>query len=209
MFVLLLIVVYLYVLWRRLRDNYQEDKLITFGWLSTLVFVVGSRLTFGLSNWGVFETGDQWWQIHNIPGMVFGGGVLSVSLLSWYITTKNNWKMWSFVEDLLPLGYLVLFVLGLDQWWFLKNVRVLVEALTMLLGFCLTLYFNSRYRSYSWYLSGKKGFSVGATCAVVFLILIIETIVFGKGYPLLIIYSLISLLSIAQLVILGDIWHKK
>jgi prolipoprotein diacylglyceryltransferase len=203
------ILVYLYLIWRNLRDNYGEDKLIAFGWWSILLFILGSRITYGLVNWGTFDTAVQWWQIEKIPGLIYGGGIATVVGFSWWFSNKNGWKIWSFAEDILPFAYLILFVVELSQWWNSKDIKTLLFSLTMLFGYTLTLMFNGRYRSFSWYRSGKKGFDVGATGVIIFLVLIIEVVVFKESWMLLVLYSILSLLSLVQLVILGDIWHKK
>lgn len=209
MIYILVIILYLYFLWRNLRDDYESDKLITFGWQSILLFLIGSRIAYGLVNWGIFETVSQWWQINSEKGMIFGGGVGLVLVLSWWTSSKNNWKLWSFLEDFLPLMYVVLFVLVLLGWWVSKDIKSLMISLTMLFGFTLTLMFDGRYRSYPWYYSGKKGFNVGATGVIISIVLIIEAIVIKEKIGLLIIYAVLGLLSLTQLVILGEIWHKK
>ena len=41
------IIGYLYLSWRTLRDNYQEEDIIAFSWVVLLLFLVGGRLAYG------------------------------------------------------------------------------------------------------------------------------------------------------------------
>lgn len=203
-------VLYLYLLWRNLRDNYKDELLVVYGWLSLLVFLIGSRVTFGLLNWGKFETFGQWFQISTFPGMFYGGGVVAVLLMTWWFSEVNSWKIWSFLEDALQLFFGLLTVIVLGEWWSAgMDIRYLMVSLTMLFGLTLAWFFKGRYRSFTWYVSGKKGFAVGMTAAIIFLLLALEAFLFKEGLIILILYVVASLISLTQLVILGEIWHKK
>lgn len=202
------VIVFMYLLWRNLKDSYKDSELVVFGWTSLLVFVVGSRLVYGLFNWGKLETVGQWFNLTAKPGMVYEGGIAAVLLLIWWMSRLNNWKMWSFLEDVTAMFYALVTVIIFDEWWGSREVRLLTISLTMLFGCVLAIYFKGKYRSYSWYRSGKKGFIFGMTGAIIFLLLMAEAILFKEGLGVMMVYLIMSLISGWQLVILGDVWKR-
>jgi hypothetical protein len=201
-------VVYMYLLWRNLRENYDEKQLVIFGWTSVLAFVVVSRLVYGLLNWGKWKTVDQWFNLTANPGMFYGAGVVAVILLIWWMSRINNWKIWSFIEDITALFYGLMAVIVIDEWWKNKDIKLLIVSLTMLFGWALAIFFKGKYRSYSWYRSGKKGFIFGITGVIVFLLMAAEAILFKEGLGVIVLYLIMGLISGVQLVILGEVWKR-
>ena len=51
-------ILFLYLTWRNLREDYKEGVLVSFSWLALLAMVLGGRLLYGLLNWGVWN--DNW-----------------------------------------------------------------------------------------------------------------------------------------------------
>ena len=41
--------VYLYLCWRTMKENYREEDMIAFGWVSLLTYLIGSRILFSWS----------------------------------------------------------------------------------------------------------------------------------------------------------------
>lgn len=201
-------VVFMYLLWRNLRESYDEKKLIIFGWMSLLVFVVGSRLTYGLVNWGKWGAVSEWLKLTTNPGMIYEGGIAAVIMLIWWMSTVNNWKMWAFLEDVTALFYALMTIIIIDEWWWNKGLKLLLVGVIMGLGCGLALLFKGKYRSYSWYRSGKKGFIFGMTGLIVFFLLMVEAIWFKEKPVVVILYSIMSLISGWQLVMLGEIWKR-
>ncbi|MCX6726326.1 MAG: hypothetical protein NTY75_00715 [Candidatus Shapirobacteria bacterium] len=199
---------FLYLLWRNLRESYDEKKLVVFGWASLLAFVVGSRLAYGLLNWGKWETVSQWFNLTAKPGMIYEGGIAAVLLLIWWMSRINNWKIWSFIEDITALFYGLMAIIVLDEWWWNKDIKLLAVGLTMLFGWALAIFFKGKYRSYLWYRSGKKGFIFGMDGVIIFLLLTAEAILFKEGLGVIVFYLIMSLISGVQLVILGEIWKR-
>lgn len=199
---------FLYLLWRNLRESYGEKAVVIFGWTSLLVFMVGSRLAYGLINWGKWEMVGQWWQITANPGMIYEGGLAAVVLLIWGISRVNSWKMWAFLEDVTAMFYALMAVIIFNEWWWNREGKLLLVGLTMLFGCMLAILFKGKYRAYSWYRSGKKGFIFGMCGVMVFLLLMAEAIMFRAGWGAIIFYLIMSLISGVQLVILGEVWKR-
>jgi prolipoprotein diacylglyceryltransferase len=49
------VLLFMYLSWRNLRDNYKEENLITFLWIIVILFLVGGRVGFGFINWGIWN----------------------------------------------------------------------------------------------------------------------------------------------------------
>lgn len=205
---MMVVIFFWYWLWRNLRENYTEKAVVIFGWTSLVSFVVGSRLAYGLLNWGKWETAEQWWQIMANPGMIYEGGLAAVFLLIWWMSKVNNWKMWAFLEDVTAMFYALMTILIFNEWWWNREVKTLLVGLTMLFGFALATFFKGNYRAYSWYRSGKKGFIFGMCGIIVFLLLAAEAVLFRAGLGTIIFYLIMGLISGVQLVILGEVWKR-
>lgn len=200
----------MYLTWRKLRDDYQEEDLISYGWLAVLGMMLFSRLAYGFLNWGVWN--ENWWDwllFWEKPGTNIIAGYLGILLTSWWWTLAKNWKFWSFLEDMTD-NFLILFTLvvvdeiirsWIDWRWFgVMGLLILTTVATKILF--------GKYRSFSWYRSGKKGF-----------VFLVANILFWLGWfgisgnYLGLIMGLISLFG---LVILGDVlvflkilWRRK
>ena len=205
------ILLFVYLTWRNLRDNYEEDKIVTYSWISLLGFFVGGRITYGLINFGIWnDSWLSWFSVWNKPGMDYVGGFLSLILVNFIFSKLNNWKFIPFCEDILiNVLLLIVFLMG-DE--FLRTKFDLKVGGYLLLLILLMFFVNlakKKYRSLVWYKSGKKGFAFFATGFISFLILGILGIVFKVNLIYSILYWIISLISLVGLGILGEIYEKK
>lgn len=198
------IVLFMYLTWRNLRESYAEDDLITYGWLSILALLIGSRIAFGVLHWGVWN--DRWlnWLLFwEKPGSSLVFGYLVMILVSWWWAGTRGWRVWSFLEDitfnlLLMLG-LIIANDNLASWMDVKKWLIVV---VLIVGGLIGWLLSGRYRSFVWYRSGKKGFVFLVVNMVVWLLLA----GLNRNY-----WSLgLSLISLLGLVILGDVftWLK-
>ena len=146
------IVGYLYLSWRTLRENYQEEDIIAFSWVALLFFLVGGRLTYGFWHWGDWMgrwiTWLEFWKINQLN--IWGGGALWLSF-ALLISKDKGWKVWAFLENSLISFWFLLTMFGV----IIRDWK-LVVALAGALGLSFVL--KKRYRSITWYKSGKKGF---------------------------------------------------
>ncbi|KKR66605.1 MAG: hypothetical protein UU09_C0050G0007 [Microgenomates group bacterium GW2011_GWA2_40_6] len=92
--------VYLYLSWRVLRNNYKEEDVAAFGWISLLTYLLGSRLAYGFIYWGVWsENPTKWLEFWKIgESSVIGGYLLWISM-AWLVATDRGWKFFSLAED--------------------------------------------------------------------------------------------------------------
>ncbi len=194
------IVLFMYLTWRNLRDDYSEDDLVTYGWLSVLTLLVFGRLAFGLINWGVWN--ERWWDwllFWEKPGsnVVFGyGGLLLIT--GWWSRVKG-WKVWALLEDISPNLLVMFLLISIDEIvWSWRGWRDWGVVGILLLGLVAGRFLSQRYRSFVWYRSGKKGFVFWAVNAIIWLSWSVLTWDYLK--------LIVGLISVAGLVILGDVF---
>lgn len=205
------IVVFLYLLWRNLRENYDDQKLITFSWLALLGFLIFGRFFYGLINWGVWNNDlIDWVLVTSKPGMSYIGGYLGLVLVVWLFSRKEQWKFLSFMEDLLRPFLAMMVFLMLDE--FLRSkfdfILILYLALLILL-FPLFNFFARRYRSFVWYKSGKKGFVLLLLNFLFFLTVSLILILFKGSVVNIVLSLIIGLLSLIGLFLLGEVRYER
>ena len=203
------IVLFAYLTWRNLRDNYQEDKLITYAWLALLGFLVGARVTYGLVNFGVWnDSWISWFSVWDKPGMSYVGGFLSLLLVNLWFCRANSWKFIPFCEDGLVNTLWLLILLILDEF---VRTRFGLETgfylLFLILMLAITIWGKKKYRSLVWYKSGKKGFAFLMTGFLAFLVLGLMGLYFKQNLSFSIVYWILSLTSLVYLFILGEVFN--
>jgi hypothetical protein len=147
------IVIFFFFLWKKLKEDYLPDNIFTsvflvFGGL-ILGYILGIILIF------------PWWLWTSLLGGVIG---YILSLIIFKIRARELYDaIWSGL-----LIWLSLYFLG-DS---VKN-----SSLFSFIGFAVILvlvglyhYFDINYRNFSWYRSGKIGFSAFSTTALFFLL---------------------------------------
>ncbi len=203
-------VVFLYLTWRRLYEDYEEKKLVAFAWVAVLAFFWGNRLAFGLING---QVGGDWWEwlvFWEKSGEILAGGYVGVLLVSVVWVWKNGWKLWSFLEDNV-FGFLILCFFWLVAWGVGEGfgVEILRVAGMVLLAWLLTVYLVGRYRSFVWYRSGKKGFIFFWTNLVIWGSLALFTFWGKDGVEVGYLYLVLGLISLMGLFILGGVLSKE
>ena len=202
------IILFVYLSWRNLRDNYEENNLVTYSWIALLVVFTGGRISYGLINFGIWnDSWLSWFSVWDKPGMDYVGGFLILLLFNFIFSKLNNWKFIPFCEDILINILLFLAFLIGDE--FLRTKFDLKVGLYLLILILLMFFVNfakKKYRSLVWYKSGKKGFAFLMTGFLAFLIFGILAVIFKISLIYIILYWFISLLSLVGLVILGDVF---
>ncbi len=204
-------VVFLYLLWRYLRDNYDDQKIIAYSWGALLSFLVSGRVAYGLINWGVWK--DSWWDwvsAWNNPGMSYICGFVGLILMTWWYCRQQQWKFLNFAEDVSRPFLVYTWFLVIDEWLRSKfEWKLLIYLLMLVLVFWANKWLSNRYRSFTWYKSGRKGFVLLATSCLFFLGLSLVLILFKEKIVNVILASVISLISLLGLYILGNIKYER
>lgn len=184
------VLLYLYFTWRTLRENYREEDLIAFSWVALFIYLFVGRIVYGLWHWGIWvETPGSWfefWKISEIDMIGAYGGWLLFAVL---IAKDKGWRLWSFLEDS---------IWGL--WWLILTTSVELRgwgvAIALAVAIILTVIVKGKYRSFTWYKNGKKGFLYFWFLMIFFLVL---GPILGKYW-----LSIFSLIFGAGLFMLGD-----
>lgn len=205
------IVVFLYLLWRDLKESYDDQKIIGYSWLALLGFLFFGRLGYGLINWGVWNNDlSDWLMVWNKPGMSYMGGYFGLVLVSWLYTRNKQWKFLNFMEDLTKPFLILVGFMMIDEWIRSKFTwQVLIYILMVILIYMLINWLAGKYRSFVWYKSGKKGFVLLSTNFVFFAVLAFVFGAFGDNLVNLILASVTSLISVVGLFILGGVKYER
>jgi len=165
-----------------MKENYKEEDMIAFGWVSLIVYLIGSRIAFAYDQPKLWL---EFWRMNQVNGL---GGYALWLLFAWLVTKDRGWKFFAFGEDsLINLAFLnLMFFLISFQWKFI---------ILILITYIIAWVFKDKYRSLWWYKSGKKGFLFLLANIIFFAGLSVIT---GNYYLLI-----MSLLSVVSLVMLG------
>lgn len=205
------VVVFLYLTWRRLGEDYNEEKLTAFSWTGLLAFLLGSRLAYGLVNWGVWnDSWLDWLAFFNKAGMLYGGGYVGFLLMAWWVSWRNGWKYWALLEDNV-VGFLILIIFLLLGQVLMSGVDggMLRLAGVALAGLIFSLAVWGKYRSFVWYKSGRKGFVFFGANFVFWASRGLLSFLFdgeGKG---LVLNMILALIFVVGLFILGEVWKRE
>ncbi|MGI5840606.1 MAG: prolipoprotein diacylglyceryl transferase family protein [Patescibacteria group bacterium] len=205
------VILFLYLTWRNSREDFEDDKLISYSWVSLLAFLIGGRLAFGLINWGVWNDSiASWFLVWQKPGMNYMGGYLVWFMASWWYANNNKWKVWSFMEDsIVNFGVMMAFFIGDELLRSNFNLTAASVLMVLMIIGVLTMIVSKKYRSYVWYKSGKKGFIFFFTNVLFWLFLALKGVLFKDGYFISGIYLTVGLISLIGLFILGEVLDIK
>ena len=125
---------------------------------------------YGIFNWGVWN--DNWLTWINIfrnPGFNYPGAVAFFIIQTIWYCEVNEWKTWAFLEDITPTFLVMLwFFLGGDLIRNHFNRLYVAELVILVVGFLINYWAVTRYRSWVWYKSGRKGFGFFFTGFIIF-----------------------------------------
>jgi len=182
-----------FLVWRRLRDlGFNEEKIIDFLLLASLVAFVSARLGFVLTHWPDFGFSlEKWFLVSRFPGLSFWGGVLGGSGALIRFCRRNRWPFWR-VADEVTLGFLPFSVLiqlgcffdgcclgastslpwGMFYWDDLvrRQPVSLFGAVGFFLIWVFLLKIEREWRTWSWYKSKAEGFISLSFLALAFLV---------------------------------------
>jgi len=198
------LVIFMYLLWRDLRDDYGDQKIINYAWVALLGFLLGGRITYGLVNWGVWnDSWLSWLSVWTKPGTNYLGSYLGLVLASWLVSSKNQWKFLALMDDIVKPTLIFSCLLMIDE-WVRANFYIKSMAYLTLLVFDIVLvnWLKKKYRSFTWYKSGKKGFVLLFNNFLFFLAVVVILILFKDNWLSVILALIISLISGAGLYIL-------
>lgn len=126
----------------------------------------------------------------------------------WYCKI-NNWKVWSFFEDITRIFYLLIAFILIDE-LIRSGFNLLVAAYlaVAVIGYIIARLIDGKYRSLTWYKSGKKGFVFFFTNMLVSLLVGVIAVVFHETLLVAGLFSALSLIFMIGLFILGEVFSS-
>jgi len=169
-----------FVFWKRLRDDFEEERILSLTIFLALAFFIGSRFFYILTHFSSFGFSFSWFFWRSHPGFSFLGGILALIGTLYFWARKNEWDFWHLADQAL-ISFSVsisLFCLGIFIWqtdtfsffWFLFSLFFLNIA----------LFLSRNYRKFIWYESGKPGF-VSSFCLFLFSLAILLLEIFSQN----------------------------
>lgn len=147
------VLIFLFLFWKRLKEDYAAEIIFKSAFYILAGILIGWTVSFKLLPQAFLWTS-------------FLGAILGLSLAVRTFKVRYYETLEALVIGSLPWVSLI----------FLKD-SVLTSSLSSFAAFLITLviiflyyYFDQHYKSFSWYKSGKIGFSGLATLAIIFLI---------------------------------------
>lgn len=184
--------------WRKLKDDYQDDEIFSLSILIGFSALVIGRLFFvffNFSTYGFYLV--EWFTLSYKSNFSLSGAFLGAVLAGgrpFFRSKKKYWEIWDAL--VLPLAY---FLLAGSLGKFLTSFDFTFLAYAAVGVFLSTysLWAKKRYRSFSWYKSGKTGFVFSSGMALVFSLLFLLAILFqGRLYCECLISLLFSVISL-------------
>jgi len=163
---------FLYLVWRRLKEDYSSHEIFSLAFLTITFAIVGYFLGLVFSSrlvrTGIFNPREIWFWL----SVVFG--------LTGFIFSIYKFKM-RFYEsfEAVVKGFLF-FLMAIFIFNALLNSNLVLLVFGTFLGILVYSFrlVDSRYKSFTWYKSGKVGFSGLAISGVFFLVRTIIALIF-------------------------------
>lgn len=201
------IAIFLYLTWRNLKDDYEGESLISFGWLAILGFIIFGRFGFGLMHWGVWSTWKDWISVWQKPGMDYLIAGLGFALVTFWFGKIKQWKFIPFLEDNLKNFLILLFFMMTDELLRSRfDIKVVFYLISLIIVYLVSWWLGKKYRSFVWYRSGKKGFVVLGSLFLFYLLTFGILLWFKESWFLIGLSLLLNLISLIGLFILGEVF---
>lgn len=194
-----------FYLWLKLRDDYQEEEVISLTIVLAIGAILGARILYiitHLSEFPVFKP-LAWFALRQDPGLSFLGALLAGILVLYLWTKKKNWNLFLVADNLVFALFLVLVVCGIGLVLSTgESFHFAFFAVSLGVG-GLALLFSKNYRKFIWYKSGKPGFSALGAFAIFLLGYLLLEIFFKRG-----VYWEKAIFALGSLFCLGLLYRR-
>lgn len=191
-------IVFSFMLWRSLRDDYQEEDILTFTIYLFLGAFIGSRIVYIIANIQDFGLNFNWWLLFGrYPGFAASGMIIGSFVVYYVWNKRRSWDPW-LVGDKLVFAFLAAKTIsGLGVYFSTAKIidlaRIILPALLLIIVGTIA----KNYRKYLWYRSGKVGFTACTGLALYFLLnSLLEFLLNGSIYFERLIYPVFGILMI-------------
>ncbi len=154
----------LFLFWRELKEDYDNNQIFSYGFIVSAFIIVGFLI-------GIFlKTKIPSSNIFNPAGIWFWTSFIG-GVIGWVIAYfKFRFKFFETLEAG-SVGF-VFFIFVVNLLNSLQPVNVKAILFALFSGFLVLIFYmlDSRYKTFSWYKSGRVGFSGLAILAIFFLV---------------------------------------
>lgn len=160
-----------FLLWRNLKEEYQEEEILNFTILIVLCGLIFTRIFFILGHIG--EVGldpAKWFLWNNYPGFSLPGGFIGIALFANWWSRVKKWNRILIFDQLAVAGLSGLSLISLGVFLSTGLFDSLLYFLANLAVFLMTLIVMKSYRKLIWYKSGKPGFTASFATGLFFLL---------------------------------------
>lgn len=149
-----------FIFWKQLKDDYDQEELLSFIIYFSLFCFIGARLTYILENFNQFNFSiSSWLMWYRNPGFSLLGGIIAGSVCYQYWINKRKWDYWLVLDKLMPSILIFYLFLNLGLLISFPNNILVYRLLSNLILLVISLYLLKNYRHFLWYKSGKVGFA--------------------------------------------------
>lgn len=146
-------IVFLFVFWRKLKEDYVADQIFSTGFYIITGIVVGVVVSVNFK--------PAWWFWSGLSGALLG---LSIAV------ERYKLRLFEVLEASVNGGIILMASYFLLEWIKVPGTYILVMFLSMLFLILLFEFLNLHYKRFSWYKSGRVGFT-GLTISGIFFLL--------------------------------------
>lgn len=185
---LISVFIFLYILWNKLKEEYSASLIFSAGFTITIAVILGNIIAFRFF--------PQYWFWASFLG-VFLGTIISVY--------RYRFSFFEFVDSVVISIHPWLGLIFLDKFASSLNVKVLLLVFQTIITAVLYMIFNKKYKSYTWYRSGRIGFAGFSVLGIYFILrsiiaLTLEDMVSFIGLSDAIISGVVSFMSFLMLL---------
>lgn len=152
-FTLITVLLFLFSFWKKLKEDYTQNQIFTTGFYILLGIGAGNIIAVNLL--------PAWWFWLSLTGGVIG---LIIGKI------KFSLRILEAIDAFVSASLFLLAGSFLASWYFGKNNLFLVGSGICILLIGLYKYLNEHYKRFTWYKSGRIGFSGLAVSGAFFLI---------------------------------------
>lgn len=170
-----------FCIWKKLKEDFEEEEIMRLTLMSFISALLFSRVIFIIFNFSDFLSNLTWLSSVGNNFSITGAfwGIILALVQANRKLKKNIWEIFdSFSLPILGL----LFFGGLG--YAAKTGKILDASLAFagVLGFLFFLFWKKKYRSWSWYKSGRTGFLFWSTAFYAFFAMV--ALALSKGNDL-------------------------
>ncbi|MBN1168835.1 hypothetical protein JXA63_02995 [Candidatus Woesebacteria bacterium] len=159
---LISVFIFLYILWNKLKDDYSASMIFSAGFSVAISVVIANLVAL----WYL----PEYWFWFSIIGVIVG---------MVYAIHKLKLSFYEFADSLVISLHPWLGLIFLDKFASSLNYISLLLVLQIVITGILYIIFDKSYKSFSWYRSGRIGFSGFAVLGIYFLIRTVIALTFS------------------------------